>query len=80
MPHEMISQLPDAVKNNLPGHEQEIYTQAFKSAERKYEKNENGNGVEGCRHEALAPRARALDWETDRGRDAGCLLAEIPTR
>jgi cation transport regulator ChaB len=32
VPHEMISQLPDAVKNNLPGHEQEIYTQAFKSA------------------------------------------------
>ncbi len=53
----MISQLPDAVKNNLPGHEQEIYTQAFKSAERKYEKNENGNGVEGCR---LQPREHEL--------------------
>jgi len=37
----MISQLPDAVKT-------------FNSAERKYEKNENGNGngVEGCRYQA----------------------------
>jgi len=26
LPHKMISQLPDAVKNNLPRHEQEIYT------------------------------------------------------
>ncbi len=36
MPHKMISQLPDAVKNNLPRHEQEIYKEAFNTAEEQY--------------------------------------------
>ncbi len=56
MPYKMITQLPDGVKNNLPKHAQEIYKEAFNSAEESRahrvawgaveQKNENGNWVE----------------------------------
>ncbi len=56
MPYKMIPQLPDGVKNNLPKHAQEIYKEAFNSAEESRahrvawgaveQKNENGNWVE----------------------------------
>jgi cation transport regulator len=36
MPYKMITQLPDNVKNNLPKHAQEIYKEAFNSAEEQY--------------------------------------------
>ena len=36
MPYEMITQLPDGVKNNLPKHAQEIHKEAFNSAEEQY--------------------------------------------
>ena len=39
----MITQLPDGVKNNLPKHAQEIYKEAFNSAEEQY-------GEEGRAH------------------------------
>jgi cation transport regulator len=34
--YKMITQLPDGVKNNLPKHAQEIYKEAFNSAEDQY--------------------------------------------
>ena len=43
MPYEMLSDLPDSVKNNLPEHAQEIYRAAFNSAEEQY-------GEEGRAH------------------------------
>ena len=36
MPYGTISELPDSVKNNLPKHAQEIYKEAFNSAEEQY--------------------------------------------
>lgn len=36
MPYEKITQLPDRVKNSLPKHAQEIYEEAFSSAEEQY--------------------------------------------
>ncbi|HEX5699606.1 MAG TPA: ChaB family protein, partial [Rubrobacter sp.] len=60
MPYKQITQLPDGVKNNLPKHAQEIYKEAFNSAEdqygeedrvawsaveQKYEKYKNGDWV-----------------------------------
>jgi cation transport regulator len=36
IPYEQITQLPDNVKNNLPKHAQEIYKEAFNSAEDQY--------------------------------------------
>ena len=61
VPYKMITQLPDGVKNNLPKDAQEIYKEAFNSAEEQYgeegrahrvswrvveQKNESGNWVE----------------------------------
>jgi cation transport regulator len=43
VPYKMITQLPDNVKNNLPKHAQEIYKEAFNSAEEQY-------GEEGRAH------------------------------
>jgi cation transport regulator len=34
--YKQITQLPDGVKNNLPKHAQEIYKEAFNSAEDQY--------------------------------------------
>jgi len=36
VPYGRISELPDSVKNNLPKHAQEIYKEAFNSAEEQY--------------------------------------------
>ncbi len=36
MPYGKVSELPDSVKNNLPKHAQEIYKEAFNSAEEQY--------------------------------------------
>ncbi len=36
MPYKMITQPPNGVKNNLPKHAQEIYQEAFNSAEEQY--------------------------------------------
>ena len=43
VPYKMITQLPDGVKNNLPKDAQEIYKEAFNSAEEQY-------GEEGRAH------------------------------
>jgi cation transport regulator len=43
MPYKQITQLPDNVKTNLPKHAQEIYKEAFNSAEDQY-------GEEGRAH------------------------------
>ena len=43
MPYKQITQLPDNVKDNLPKHAQEIYKEAFNSAEEQY-------GEEGRAH------------------------------
>jgi cation transport regulator len=36
MPYQKIADLPDAVKNNLPHHAQEIYKEAYNSAWEQY--------------------------------------------
>ncbi len=36
VPYKQITQLPDSVKNNLPKHAQQIYKEAFNSAEEQY--------------------------------------------
>jgi cation transport regulator len=36
MPYDMLTDLPDSVRNNLPKHAQEIYKEAFNSAEEQY--------------------------------------------
>jgi cation transport regulator len=36
MPYEKITDLPDSVRNNLPKRAQEIYKEAYNSAEEQY--------------------------------------------
>ena len=36
MPYDNLSDLSDSVRNNLPKHAQEIYKEAFNSAEEQY--------------------------------------------
>jgi cation transport regulator len=45
MPYKQITQLPDNVKNNLPKHAQEIYKEAFNSAEKQYGEGDRAHRV-----------------------------------
>jgi len=36
MPYEKLTDLPDSVRNNLPKYAQEIYKEAYNSAEEQY--------------------------------------------
>ncbi len=44
MPYDANSDLPDAVKNNLPAHAQTIYREAFNSAWDEYREPEDRRG------------------------------------
>lgn len=41
MPYDKISELPDSVKSNLPKHAQEIYKEAFNSAWKEYDQDDD---------------------------------------
>ncbi|MDQ0220356.1 cation transporter [Peribacillus cavernae] len=40
MPYHSLNELPDAVKDNLPHHAQEIFKEAFNSASDEYKEEE----------------------------------------
>lgn len=40
MPYDKRSELPDSVRDNLPGHAQDIYKEAFNSAWDEYDHDE----------------------------------------
>ena len=44
MPYKRLSDLPDAVRDNLPEHAQEIYRAAFNSAWEQYDQPEERHG------------------------------------
>ncbi len=44
MPYDKRSELPDSVRNNLSGHAQDIYKEAFNSAWDQYEDPEDRRG------------------------------------
>ncbi|MEQ9618448.1 MAG: putative cation transport regulator ChaB [Deltaproteobacteria bacterium] len=44
MPYDKKSELPDSVKNNLPGHAQDIYMEAYNSAWDEYSDPEDRRG------------------------------------
>jgi cation transport regulator len=46
MPYKQIAQLPDGVKDNLPEHAQEIYKEAFNSAEDQYGEEDRAHRVD----------------------------------
>ena len=45
MPYDNLSDLPDSVRNNLPKHAQEIYKEAYNSAEELYGVEERAHRV-----------------------------------
>jgi cation transport regulator len=45
MPYDNLSDLPDSVRNNLPKHAQEIYKEAYNSAEEQYGEEERAHRV-----------------------------------
>jgi cation transport regulator len=45
MPYKQITQLPESVKNNLPKGAQEIYKEAFNSAEEQYGEEDRAHRV-----------------------------------
>jgi cation transport regulator len=45
VPYKQITQLPESVKNNLPKGAQEIYKEAFNSAEDQYREEERAHRV-----------------------------------
>jgi cation transport regulator len=45
VPYRQITQLPDSVKNNLSKHAQEIYKEAFNSAEEQYGEEDRAHRV-----------------------------------
>lgn len=47
MPYDKNSELPDAVRNSLPSHAQDIYREAFNSAWDEYKNPEDRRGDDG---------------------------------
>lgn len=45
MPYDQRSQLPKGVRNNLPKHAQDIYKEAFNSAEEQYDEESRAHRV-----------------------------------
>ena len=45
MPYDKLTDLPDRVRNNLPNHAQEIYKEAFNSAEEQYGEEDRAHRV-----------------------------------
>jgi cation transport regulator len=62
MPYEQITQLPDNVKNNLPKHAQEIYKEAFNSAEEQYGEESRAHRVAWSAVESKYEKNAQGDW------------------
>ena len=45
MPYDKITELPKGVRNNLPKYAQEIYKEAFNSAEEQYDEESRAHRV-----------------------------------
>jgi cation transport regulator len=62
MPYKQITQLPDSVKNNLPKGAQEIYKEAFKSAEEQYGEEDRAHRVAWSAVENKYEKNEKGDW------------------
>jgi cation transport regulator len=72
MPYQRLSDLPDAVRHNLPEHAQEIYRAAFNSAWEQYDQPDErrgGRSREETAH-AVAWSAVKQKYEQDQRTDA----------
>jgi len=62
MPYKQITQLPDSVKKNLPKHAQEIYKEAFNSAEDQYGEEDRAHRVACSAVEQKYEKNQNGDW------------------
>jgi cation transport regulator len=62
MPYKQITQLPHSVKNNLPKHAQEIYKEAFNSAEEQYSEEDRAHRVAWSAVERKYEKNENGDW------------------
>jgi cation transport regulator len=62
MPYKHITQLPDSVKNNLPKHAQEIYKEAFNSAEEQYGEEDRAHRVAWSAVEQKYEKNQNKEW------------------
>jgi cation transport regulator len=62
MPYKQITQLPGSVKNNLPKHAQEIYKEAFNSAEDQYGEEDRAHRVAWSAVEQKYEKNKDGDW------------------
>jgi cation transport regulator len=62
MPYKQITQLPEGVKNNLPKPAQEIYKEAFNSAEEQYSEEDRAHRVAWSAVEQKYEKNENGDW------------------
>lgn len=69
MPYSSMSDLPDSIKNVLPGHAQEIYKDAFNSAYENYKNPEDRRGDDGREEVAYKVAWAAVKKKYKKGSD-----------
>jgi cation transport regulator len=62
MPYDNLSDLPDSVRNNLPKHAQEIYKEAYNSAEDQYGEESRAHRVAWSAVENKYEKYERGDW------------------
>lgn len=62
MPYDKLEELPKGVRNNLPGHAQEIYKEAFNSAEEQYNEESRAHRVAWSAVEQKYEKNENGDW------------------
>jgi cation transport regulator len=62
MPYDKLTDLPDRVRNNLPKHAQEIYKEAFNSAEEQYGEESRAHRVAWSAVENKYEKNDQGDW------------------
>ena len=69
MPYSSISELPDAVRDHLPKHAQEIYKEAFNSAWNEYADQDERRGDESREEAAHKVAWAAVKKKYSKGAD-----------
>ena len=67
VPYGKISELPESVKNNLPKHAQEIYKEAFNSAEDQYGEESRAHRVAWSAMEEKYEKNEKGNWVHKKG-------------
>jgi cation transport regulator len=70
MPYSSISELPDAVRDHLPKHAQEIYKEAFNSAWNEYADQDERRGDESREEAAHKVAWAAVKKKYSKGADS----------